>query len=74
MELRMQPANELLTTKEAATFLKVSRQYLEIDRCRHNQSGTPPKVPFLRILGRTIRYRRSDLEKLLEASLVKGAE
>lgn len=67
----MQPDNDLLTTKEAATFLKVSRQYLEIDRCRHNQSGVPPKVPFLRILGRTIRYRRSDLEKLLEASRVE---
>lgn len=66
----MQPDNDLLTTKEAATFLKVSRQYLEIDRCRHNQSGVSPKVPFLRILGRTIRYRRSDLEKILEASRV----
>jgi hypothetical protein len=66
----MQPDNELMTTKEAAAFLKVSSQYLDIDRCRHNQSGVPPKVPFLRILGRTIRYRRSDLEAILQASRV----
>lgn len=66
----MQPDNDLMTTKEAAAFLKVSRQYLEIDRCRHNLSGVPPKVPFLRILGRTIRYRRSDLEAMLSAARV----
>jgi excisionase family DNA binding protein len=50
-------ADEYLTTVEAAAYLKLSRQYLEI--ARHRGDGSGP--PFIK-LARAVRYRRSALD------------
>lgn len=52
----------LLTTKEAARELRVSKPTLEAWRCR---GGGPAFVKF----GRAVRYRREDLDKFLISSL-----
>lgn len=57
---------QLLTTEELAVFLGVSSQILKINRM--TESG----IPFIR-LGRSIRYRLSDVETHLAANTVRGA-
>lgn len=52
----------LLTTKEAARELRLTKATLEAWRCR---GGGPAFVKF----GRAVRYRREDLEKFLLSSL-----
>lgn len=47
---------KLLTERETALYLSVSRAYLSAARVRH--SGGPPFVRF----GRTVRYLVSDLD------------
>lgn len=56
---------ELLTTDEAARFLKLSRSTLE----RYRVSGWP-EIPFIKIGGKRGRvlYRLSDLLAFIEAS------
>ena len=48
--------NHLLTTQEAATFLGVSKAFLERDR------WAGAKIPFVRVGSRTVRYQLSELE------------
>ena len=57
------PKLELLTTEAAAELLGLKRQTLDTWRClgRYN-------LPYVR-LGRTIRYRRADLERFVEAGM-----
>lgn len=50
---------KLLTTKEAANYLGVSKAFLERDRWAGAQ------IPFLRVGSRTVRYRREDLDTYL---------
>jgi predicted DNA-binding transcriptional regulator AlpA len=47
--------DELLSTKQTATLLGVSQQWLEIGRTRGYG------VPFVRLSPRRVRYRRSDV-------------
>jgi len=47
--------DELLSTKQTATLLGVSQQWLEIGRTRGYG------VPFVRLSARRVRYRRSDV-------------
>jgi predicted DNA-binding transcriptional regulator AlpA len=47
--------DELLSTKQIATLLGVSQQWLEIGRTRGYG------VPFVRLSPRRVRYRRSDV-------------
>lgn len=60
--------NKLLTTKEAAAFLKVSEAFLERDRCLKK-----PKIPFIRLSVRAIRYLLSDLEAYLIKNMIGGS-
>ena len=53
-------SSDLLTTEEAAVFLKSSKATLETWRCTKGVL-----LPFVR-LGRSVRYRRSDLERWLQ--------
>lgn len=53
---------EYMTTKEAAAYLKLSRQFLEAARYRGDGSG-PPYVK----LERAVRYRRSVLDAWMSA-------
>lgn len=54
METSTRP--KLLTERETALYLTVSRAYLSATRVRH--SGGPPFIKF----GRTVRYLVSDLD------------
>lgn len=53
--------NELLTTKEAAVLLKVSKNYLEQLRV----SGGGPR--YYKLSAQQVRYRRSDLENWISS-------
>lgn len=50
------------TSSEAAFYIGLTESYLRQQRSQ----GNPDQPPYLRI-GRTIRYRRSDLDDWLEA-------
>ena len=51
----------LLTTKEAAQFLGVSKAFLERDRWAGAQ------IPFIRVGARAVRYRVADLEAFMNS-------
>jgi Helix-turn-helix domain len=55
-------ATEYMTTIEAASYLKLSRQFLEAARYRGDGSG-PPYIK----LDRAVRYRRSVLDQWMTA-------
>jgi hypothetical protein len=58
------PAPELLRDEEAGAYISMSAAYLRADRCRGHVGGSTPGPAFLR-MGRTIRYRREDLDAWL---------
>jgi len=58
------PAPELLDERAAASYIAMSVAYLRADRCRGHVGGTTAGPAYLR-LGRTIRYRRDDLDTWL---------
>ena len=49
--------NQLLTTEEAASFLGVSKAFLERDR------WAGARIPFVRIGKRAVRYERATLDE-----------
>ena len=49
--------NNLLTTKKAARYLGMSEAFLERDRWTGD-----PKIPFVRVGSRSVRYERSALD------------
>lgn len=51
----------LLTTKEAAKFLGVSKAFLERDR------WAGARIPFVQVGTRAVRYRATDIEAYLKA-------
>ena len=51
----------LLTTKEAANYLCVSKAFLERDRW----AGS--RVPFIKVGSRAVRYRQSDLDNFIDS-------
>ena len=55
--------NALLTTKDAAQFLGVSRAFLERDR------WAGARIPFVRVGSRAVRYRQGDLDAYIEKQL-----
>jgi excisionase family DNA binding protein len=56
--------SDLMTTKQAAEYLGVSRQFLERDRWKG------ATIPFVRIGARTVRYRIKDLDDYMDANTV----
>lgn len=56
--------SELLHTEQAAAFLGLSEKTLNNDRCTRKIG-----IPFVKI-GRSIKYRRSDLEKFISDRVV----
>ena len=50
----------LLTTAQAATYLCVSKAFLERDR------WAGARVPFIKVGSRAVRYRQTDLEAFLD--------
>jgi excisionase family DNA binding protein len=59
---------ELLTRKEAATYLGVTESTLAVWACvkRYN-------LPYVKV-GRLVKYRRSDLEAFIERRMVSSTE
>lgn len=53
--------DKLLTPKETADFLKVSVNYLFLDRQQKTR-----KVPHIKLSNRIVRYRESELERVLK--------
>ena len=66
----VQSLDDLLTTNEAAKLLGVSRRFLDKDRHEARQNGTSPKIPYMNMGHRTVRYRRSDLVVFLDESRI----
>ena len=56
---------DFLNTKEAAEYLNIKRNTLEVWRIK---GGGPNFCKF----GRTVRYRKQDLDDFVEQSLVKS--
>ena len=54
----VKPAQEVMTTQEAAEYLRCSTQHLEITR---HKGGGPKYCKFARI----VRYRKADLDEYL---------
>lgn len=59
-------AGDLMTTKEAAAFLRVSTAFLERDR------WSETRVPYIKVGLKAIRYRRPDLEEHIRMNRVKN--
>jgi len=63
---------EILNETETADYIGMSVAFLRADRCRGVVGNRTPGPAFLR-LGRTIRYRREDLDAWLAAHRVDRA-
>lgn len=50
---------KLLTTREAATYLGMSKAFLERDR------WAGARIPFVKVGARAVRYRLADLEAFI---------
>ncbi len=69
-ELKARAAQrEMLSTEEAASFLNVSKSFLERDRCIGPSVGSDPLIPYVRVGHKAVRYRRSDLEAHISNNL-----
>lgn len=55
--------SQLLTTKQAASFLSVSSAFLERDR------WAGAKIPFIKIGSRSVRYRQADLDAYISSQM-----
>lgn len=64
------PESALLTTREAASFLSLSEKTLVMDRHKAARKGAALQFPYIKF-GTTVRYRRSDLEALIDANRVE---
>ncbi len=60
---------ELLTTAEAAEVIGLSPRTLEYYR----RTRTGPRLPYVKVAHK-VKYRRADLERLIEESVVCHAE
>ncbi len=58
------PYDELLTEQQLAQRIGCSKSKLRQDRCRGRG------VPFIKLTGRLVRYRASDLQAYLEANRI----
>lgn len=61
---------EYLNTNQSAVYLGVSRQWLEIARCK---GGGPPYIKLSDAPGGAVRYRRADLDSFMAERRVGGA-
>lgn len=55
--------NTLLSTKEAARLLGVSKAFLDRDR------WAGARIPFIRVGARAVRYRREDLDAYIAGQI-----
>ncbi len=62
------PAAEYLNTQQAAAYVGLSAEFLEIARCRRSDG------PAWHKLSRAVRYRRSDLDAWMASHRRGGGE
>lgn len=55
--------SQLLTTKEAARYLGVSKAFLDRDR------WAGARIPFIKVGSRAVRYRHEDLDSYVAAQV-----
>jgi len=60
------PGRRLLTEKETALYLGMSRSFLRQSRMNGNRDRRVPAPPFRRFSSRCIRYELDDLNKWIE--------
>ena len=60
---------EVLTEKEAAKYIRMSRSFLSQDRMNGYREGRTPGPKFMK-LGRAVRYHRQDLDEWLNTNRV----
>ena len=60
--------DELITTKEAAEFLRVSAAFLQRDRTDETE------IPYVKVGSRAIRYKLSDLHNYIDDRRFQGSE
>ncbi len=58
----------LITEREAAKYCSVSLAFLRRRRSEGNRSGIVPGPPFVK-LGKSVRYRLSDLDEWINANI-----
>lgn len=58
-------SKDILTEKEAAIYIGMSRSFLNQDRMNGYRANRTPGPPFLKFT-RAVRYRRQDLDEWLE--------
>lgn len=63
-------SKDILTEKEAAIYITMSQSYLRQDRMNGHRQNRTPGLNFMK-LGRSIRYRREDLDKWLIQNYVQ---
>ncbi|WP_162784759.1 helix-turn-helix transcriptional regulator [Paracoccus suum] len=63
-------SSNLINAKSAAARLGVTAWWLANDRMIAGQSGTQPKVPFVRLGERMIRYRAADIDAYIVNNLI----
>jgi predicted DNA-binding transcriptional regulator AlpA len=68
-ETAEQLKSPLINEKAAARYIGMSESFLRKGRMQGTRQGKTPPPPFLR-LGRSIKYRISDLDSWLEARRV----
>jgi excisionase family DNA binding protein len=66
LSLALQSPSDLLTQTEAAAYLGLSPNTLEVWRCTKRY-----ELPYVKV-GRLIRYRRSELDAWLDSRSVGG--
>jgi len=57
----------LFREKEVASILGISVATLQRDRWAAKKEGTPPKVPFLKLMNGSVRYHPEDIRTLIES-------
>lgn len=55
---------EVLTEKEAAKYIRMSRSFLSQDRMNGHRAGRTPGPRYMK-LGRAVRYHKDDLDDWL---------
>lgn len=68
MQVTSSRQSRLLTTPEAASYVRLSISTLNTDRCTRELN-----IPFVKY-GRAVRYRLEDLDRFIESRLVGLAE
>lgn len=61
-----QPTPQLLTRQQAAEYLGLSRSTLEVWACTKRE-----RLPYIK-LGRSVRYRRADLDAFISRGTVNA--